>query len=358
MKRAWDGFFYPEIDTDKCVQCGLCIEVCDFSSFCPTGREPDCYAVRHKDVNELLTSRSGGFFMLLCEYVVQHQGVVFGCEIDDNLHIYHRYRETYEGCKRFKGSKYVQSDLKNTFCECEAFLRGGKMVLFSGTGCQVHGLISYLHNKKINTEKLITVDLVCHGAPSPGVWDTFTDLLESEEGSRIYYCDFRDKESHAWHDHVEKYVFQNGSRLFLKKWTSVFYRNILFRESCYECKYTTTQRKTDFTMADYWGVKENVPEFDDDKGCSLVLVHTEKGKRIFSEIENNASSVKTELSRSLQPQLCHPVWKGWDRMLFWNCYKINRNNAVRIWFFSPLFCKYLHKVESFFKRQLKKILSK
>lgn len=358
MKRSWNGFVYPHINSDICVQCGLCTEVCDFKTFHPTGIDPDCYAVRHKDMEELLTSRSGGFFMILCEHVIQKKGIVFGCTIDEALYIHHTYRDTYEGCKAFKGSKYVLSDLRNTFRECGAFLREEKTVLFSGTGCQIHGLLSYLQKRNISLDNLITVDLVCHGAPSPGVWENFVQVLEETEKNHIHSVDFRDKGNHSWSDHVEKYIFKNEKQLFVRNWTNVFYRNILFRESCYNCKYATTQRKSDFTIADYWGIRKNVPEFDDGKGCSLVLVHTEKGKRIFDQLENRAYTVKTELSKSLQPQLCHPVWKGWDRKLFWRFYKWNRKLAIETWFFPSLICKWIFEAEKFAKRKIKKLLRK
>lgn len=243
MVYSPEGFLYPNVDTEKCIECGRCMSVCDFKRFKPTEKQPECYAVRHKEAEELQTSRSGGFFMTLCKYVIDRQGVVFGCELDEQLHVIHRYQETYEGCKRFKGSKYVQSDLKNTFAECAAYLCDGRNVLFSGTGCQIHGLLSYLSFRKIPMENLITVDIVCHGTPSPEVWKTYIRTFEQREGGVIQSVDFRDKTEFGWAEHIEKYVLSDGRVVHARNWTDGFYRHIVFRESCHSCKYTTTERK-------------------------------------------------------------------------------------------------------------------
>lgn len=351
-----EDFLYPEIDAEKCVQCGLCMKVCDFKQFVPTGKKPKCYAVRHKDMNEVNTSRSGGFFMALCKYVTENHGIVFGCEIDEQLYIVHKYQEVYEKCKRFKGSKYVQSDLRNTFLECAEFLRQGKLVLFSGTGCQIHSLLRFLICKNVPTENLITVDLVCHGTPSPGVWSNFLRVLERRERNAVLTVDFRDKSEHGWVDHIEKYVFANGETKYIRKWTNVFYRHILFRESCHSCKYTTVERNSDYTIGDYWGIQNNAPKFDDNKGCSLVLVHTEKGYDIFEKIISYINYSETELLRSMQPQLSRPIWKGWDRKLFWALYKIDKQRAVEIWFFPSAAVKITWKLEKVVKRLIKKLL--
>ena len=356
MTPSPEGFLYPEINKKKCIHCGLCIKVCDFKQFIPTGEKPQCYAVRHKDMEEVNTSRSGGFFMALCKYTIEHSGIVFGCEIDDELRIIHKYRETYDECKKFKGSKYVQSDLQNTFVQCEEFLNKGKLVLFSGTGCQIHGLLRYLNCRNVSTDRLITVDIVCHGTPSPGVWSNYIQALEKREKRRLQSVDFREKIVHGWAAHIEKYVFDDGTVKFARNWTTAFYRHILLRECCHSCKYTTTGRKSDFTIADYWGLEKNAPEFNDNKGCSLVLVHSEKGRNLFKEVGGYINFVETELSQSMQPQLGRPIWKGWDRKLFWSIYRKNNQRAVAMWIFPSRATKAIWKIETFIKQQIKKLL--
>ncbi len=358
MERSYKGFKYPKIDEEKCISCNLCLTVCDFKKFVPVDNKPQCYAVRHKDANELNTSRSGGFFMALCRYVIDNHGVVFGCVEDENLFVKHIYVDKYEECKKFKGSKYVQSDLINTFDECLELLEKGKLVLFSGTGCQIHGLISFLKVKEINTERLITVDIVCHGVPSPGVFEKYIKELERRSDCKIQNIGFRDKSANGWADHIEKYTTDNGTEFYSKKWCTVFYRHILFRESCYNCKYTTTKRKSDFTIADYWGIGKNVPEFDDNRGCSLVLINSKKAKTIFDKSKVYFEYKKTDINNSLQPQLIKPIWKGWDYNLFWRKYKKNVSKTIDMFFFPNVFKKLFWKAERCAKDILKKIIKR
>ena len=356
MKDSDNGFKYPEINKEKCINCNLCLQVCDFKKFVPTENKPECYAARHKDITELNTSRSGGFFMALCRHVIDHNGVVFGCVIEKDMFVKHIYVKDYESCKRFKGSKYVQSDLMDTFNECFHFLENDRYVLFSGTGCQIHGLLSFLEAKKVNMQKLITVDIVCHGVPSPGVFKNYIDEVEKRKNCKISEIDFRDKSLNGWADHIEKYGTDKGKQYYSKQWTTVFYRHILFRESCYNCKYTTTNRNSDFTIADYWGIGKNVPEFDDNKGCSLVLIHSNKAKSIFEEIKDYLEVRKTDIETSMQPQLQRPIWKGWDYKFFWKRYKKNPSKTIGMFFFPNKRTEMFWRAERGMKDIIKKVM--
>lgn len=326
------GFLYPVIDNDKCIDCGLCVKVCDFRKFTPTELTPDCYAVKHIDEKEIVTSRSGAFFIALAQYVLNKNGVVFGCVIENSRYVFIKYATDKEGVDAFKGSKYVQSDTRDTYKECADFLRSGKIVLFSGLSCQVHGLLSYLKNVKVNCDKLITCDIVCHGAPSPKIWKQFVDRTEQIENNEVVVADFRDKSQFGWREHIETLKLKSGKALSRKRWTDIFYAHVMFRESCYNCKYTTPNRKTDFTIADYWGIEKNAPQFDDNKGVSLVLVRTQKAKDIFNSL-NNIRVVKTDLQNSLQPQLQHPQYKGKYYSRFWGDYLKDNNRAINKYFF-------------------------
>lgn len=326
------GFLYPSIDNGKCIDCGLCVNVCDFRKFTPTELAPDCYAVKHADEREIATSRSGAFFIALAQYVLNKNGVVFGCVIENSRYVFIKYATDKEGVDAFKGSKYVQSDTRDTFKECADFLRSGRSVLFSGLSCQVHGLLSYLKNVKVNCDKLITCDIVCHGAPSPKIWKQFVDRTEQIESDEVVSADFRDKNLFGWREHIETLKLKSGRILSRKRWTDIFYAHVMFRESCYNCKYTTPNRKTDFTIADYWGIEKNVPQFDDNKGVSLVLVRTQKAKNIFNSL-NNIMAVKTDLQNSLQPQLQHPQYKGKFYSRFWDDYLKDNDRAINKYFF-------------------------
>lgn len=348
MKPDEKGFLYPSIDQAKCIDCGLCEKVCDFKKFIATKEAPDCYAVKHKDEEEIKTSRSGAVFMALCDYVLERQGVIFGCVQADKSTIIHRFETTKEGVNAFKGSKYVQSDLLETFRECRDFLKEGKTVLFSGTGCQVHGLLSYLETINVDTAKLITCDIVCHGTPSPKLWRDYVAEYERRHKDGIVKVDFRDKDKFGWRAHLESFVMQSGATAAATHWTDAFYSHVMFRESCYNCKYTTPNRKTDFTIADYWGIENNAPEFDDNKGVSLVLVRGEKGKRIFADIQDKIRVIPTKIETSLQPQLMHPIEKGRKYDRFWADYLKDEKKAVKKYFFPSkskiLFGKAMNKI--------------
>ena len=356
FKDTKKGFLYPETDESKCVECGLCIKACDFKKFKPTGKKPDTFAVRHKDENEVATSRSGAVFAAMCKEITARGGVCFGCELDQELTVVHKMEESYEGCLKYKGSKYVQSDMKDCFKQCEEQLQENKWVLFSGTGCQTHGLLTFLKNKNINLDKLITVDIVCHGVPSPGIWKNYIDVYQTKLGQPFTSLDFRDKQTNGWQAHIEKYTTAEGKTFNNNQWAQMYYRHIMFRDSCFACPYTTTERLSDFTIADYWEIGNNAPEFDDDKGCSLVLVHTDKAKKFFEDIKQVLHTKQTKIESSMQPQMIKPVWKGWDYGLFWKSYTKNPDKCIKNWFFPSKATLMFRECEKQAKKIIKKTL--
>ena len=346
------GFLYPVVDKDKCIDCGLCIKVCNFQKFIPTDLVPDCYAVKHVNENEIATSRSGAFFIALAQQVLNQNGIVFGCVIENSRFVFLKWADGKEGVNEFKGSKYVQSDTRDTFKECADFLSQGKAVLFSGLGCQIHGLLSYLELRKVDTGNLITCDLVCHGAPSPKIWEQYIDYRDGMSDYKVVDVNFRNKELFGWRAHRESFLLSNATTT-TTDWTNAFYAHVMFRESCYNCKYTTPNRKSDFTIADYWGIEKNVPEFDDNKGVSLVLVRTQKAKDIFASLDN-IRAVKTDLKSSLQPQLQHPSHKGKGYDRFWKDYLKGNQKAIKKYFFPSklkrIYTKIMNKIVCLFYR--------
>ena len=346
MSHDEKGFLYPVIDEDKCIDCGLCAKVCDFRKFTPTAVTPDCYAVKHSDESEIATSRSGAFFIALAQYILAQNGIVFGCVIENSRYVFLKWAADKEGVDKFKGSKYVQSDTRDTFKECDDFLKTGKTVLFSGLGCQVHGLLSYLEQRKADTSNLITCDIVCHGAPSPKLWGEYIDYRDSLSDFKVVDFDFRNKKLFGWRAHRESFLLSNATTT-TTDWTNAFYAHVMFRESCYNCKYTTPNRRSDFTIADYWGIEKNAPEFDDNKGVSLVLVRTQKAKNIFASLDN-IRAVKTDLKNSLQPQLQHPSLKGKGYDRFWKDYLKDNQKTIKKYFFPSkikrIFIKIMNKL--------------
>lgn len=204
------GFLYPVVDKDKCVDCGLCEKVCAFNDHYDTSlnlSQPDAYAARHKDMQEVETSRSGAAFIAISDYVLENGGVVYGAGYADHFRVVHKRATTKEERDEFKGSKYVQSDLDHVFRQVKKDLKDGLTVLFSGTPCQTAGLNSYI-GKKLR-ENLILVDIVCHGVPSPYMWRDYIAYLEKKQGDKICWVNFRDKQKYGWKAHHETFKFVN-----------------------------------------------------------------------------------------------------------------------------------------------------
>lgn len=302
------GFLYPKIDTDKCTECGLCEKVCAFNPNYDKSlnlSEPQIYAARHKDIHEIETSRSGAAFIAISDYVLEQGGVVYGAGYAEHFRVVHKRATNKEERNEFKGSKYVQSNLRDIFPQVKADLKQGLIVLFSGTPCQTAGLASYI-GKRLR-EKLILVDIVCHGVPAPYIWRDYLTYLEKKYKQPIVEVNFRDKSRVGWNEHIESFVFQDGSKKEFNTYTYLFYRHIMLRPSCSKCHYTNFKRPSDFTLADYWGWEKLSPDFNkDNKGCSLLLINSEKGLEIFEKRKEELNYLSTTQELCIQPNLQHP----------------------------------------------------
>ena len=301
------GFLYPQVDMNKCVDCGLCERVCSFNDNYDTSLnldKPLAYGARHKNMKEVETSRSGAAFIALSDYILEHGGVVYGAGYADHFRVVHKRATTKEERDEFKGSKYVQSDMNSIFRQVKKDLRNGLTVLFSGTPCQTSGLNSYI-GKKLR-ENLYLVDIVCHGVPGPYLWRDYLNYLEKIQGSPIVWVNFRDKQKYGWRAHLESFIFKNGGGGKMS-FTYLFYKHIMFRQSCGKCHFCNTRRPSDITIADFWGWEKTDPEINkDDKGLSLVLVNTEKGKFLFDAVKESMDVIPAELENCLQTHLRMP----------------------------------------------------
>ena len=207
------GFLYPKVDESKCIDCGLCEKVCAFNDNYDKSLnlpKPDAYAARHKDMDEIMKSRSGAAFVAISDYILEQGGVVYGAGYKDHFRVAHKRATTKEGRDEFRGSKYVQSDLTGVFHQIKQDLKNGLTVLFSGTPCQTSGLNSYV-GKKLR-ENLVLIDIVCHGVPGPYIWRDYLDYLEKKQGDIITMVNFRDKERFGWTAHKETFTFGGGIR--------------------------------------------------------------------------------------------------------------------------------------------------
>lgn len=318
------GFLYPQIDQSACVNCGLCLKKCAFQSGYKTRKEYEpfhAYGARHKLKKIYMKSRSGGAFVAISSLILDMGGVVYGAGYsqEKGFHrVVHKRATNKHTRNEFCGSKYVQSDLSDTFPSIRTDLEKGKRVVFSGTGCQVGALHAYLGREYDN---LYTIDIVCHGAPSPRIWDDFLSMREQQTGQPIKSVEFRNKKRFGWKAHRETVRFED-KRISSRIYTNLFYKELISRPSCYVCPYTNTNRPGDITLADFWGHETAIPDmWDDDKGISLVLVNTKQGMRIWEEARENMEWVDCTGYPFRHQNLKHPTKCSEQYEDFWNDYK-------------------------------------
>lgn len=295
-----EGFFCPVVNTEKCVNCGICEKVCPVLS----NKEKEktmslAYACYNRNEDVRLKSSSGGIFTLLAERIIDMGGVVFGAAFDDGFDVVHKCIDNKKDLEKLRGSKYVQSTIGETYIEAKKLLDSGRIVLFSGTPCQIDGLLSFIGK---DYENLYTQDLICHGVPSPKVWRKYVEYMEKNENSKFKNVYFRNKKI-GWKNFCMKIAYENnavytrkhGEDLFVKS----FLKNITLRKSCYECKSKSLNRASDITLADFWGIELILPEMDDDRGTSLVFANSPKGQKLFNDIFESIICKEVDLEKSV-----------------------------------------------------------
>lgn len=263
------------------------------------------WAVKHNDIQVRMSSRSGGIFTALSDRILEQNGVVYGAKLSDDCRsVQHERATTFEERNSFRGSKYIQSRLGDTFSNVKMDLENDKYVLFSGTPCQIGGLLGYLGKEY---KKLITLDVVCHGVSSPLVWEEYLDWLEKKYKDTVVSADFRDKRKYGWGHHMETIEFTK--KVVSANWyANIFYSHNAIRPSCFNCPYRTVERISDISIADCWGIAKNMPQFNDNKGVSLVLINTNKGLDLFEKCQNEIESQQVNIKNYMQPAL-HEVDK-------------------------------------------------
>lgn len=262
-----------------------------------------CYAVKHNNENVRAGSRSGGVFTAVSDIVLSDGGAVYGCVMtEDFRQAKHIRAVTAEDRNRMRGSKYVQSVMGNCYSLCADDLKNGMLVLFTGTPCQIEALNCFLSAKNINTEKLITMDIVCHSVVSPKVWEKYINWFS--DGRHVDSVDFRDKKQFGWTAHYETIV-TDGKAESSNNYAKLFYRNVAYPLHCFSCYFKTTDRVSDITIGDYWGIDIIDPDFYDDKGTSLVMLNTSKGENYFFSCKDSLIYTKHLLCDSMQPPFDH-----------------------------------------------------
>lgn len=285
MKYDKEGFLYPNVNKSKCTNCDLCNKVCPLiNKNKEIYNHPIAYSCINQDEKIRINSSSGGIFTVIATYVLENKGVVFGVKFDEDFNVVHDYIESIEDLYKFRGSKYTQSKIGTTYSEAKQFLNQGRIVLFTGTPCQIDGLKRFL-GKEYNN--LICQDIICHGVPSNYIWDYYKNIRRKNR--LISNINFRDKQF-GWQKYSVRFDYKDGSfDLIMQRddyFMKCFLSDLCLRPSCYSCNYKSIHRKSDITLADFWGVEKVEPEMFDDKGTSIIFINSSKGKQIFEEINS------------------------------------------------------------------------
>lgn len=279
-----EGFLYPKVDTNKCIGCDLCEKVCPVLHVHENKKKQNAYIFQHKDDDIRKQSTSGGAFTAIAEYILKQNGMVYGAMFDDKFKVIHNSVEKAQDLYKFRNSKYVQSEIGDCFIKIKNELDNGRYVCFSGTSCQIEGLKNFL-NKEY--EKLILVDVVCRAVPSPLVWQKYLNI-KKKENSNIKDIRFRDKfygykySNLVIFDKKNKVIHHQG--IETDQYLRAFFSNICDRPSCYECVFKKQNRESDITIWDCFEVEKFDKNFDDDKGTTRILIHTEKGKNVIEKL--------------------------------------------------------------------------
>lgn len=299
MVTSGDGFRLPDISIENCVQCGECEKVCPVLHTQIVSTNTLALAIKNRNEKDRKDSTSGGVFPLLAELVLNRNGAVFGAMYDENFDVKHVSITDYNKISLLQGAKYTQSIVGEALGEVKKELESGCHVLFSGTPCQCAGLKTFLGKEYDN---LITVDIICHGVPSPKVWQAYIDYRSQKEnnGVRPQRINMRSKVS-GWSRYGYSADFDYGNGKITRIHNSqdlfmqAFIGNICLRNSCSNCKAKGVERCTDFTLGDYWGIWNQHPEFDDNKGTSVVFVHTQKGREILEQLSDKMDCLKVDI---------------------------------------------------------------
>ena len=314
------GFAYPEVDVDKCVECGLCERVCMFQrdDVLDSKLPFSAYAVRHKDLREVETSRSGAAFIALSDWILDKGGAIYGAGYGEHFSIKHKRAADVCSRNEFKGSKYAQSNMSGVYQELKVDLKEGRPVLFSGTPCQTASVKAFIPNRL--QENLYLIDIICHGVSSPAVWNDYLLYLEKKVGQPLTAVDFRDKAKYGWSGlHKESFVFEDGIK---RTFQYTYYNDLLIRPSCNVCPYANLNRPSDITIGDFWGWEKACPSFnEDDKGCSLVLINSSRGKDWFDGVKDQLHFVEVTLQLCIQPNLQCPTSENPLRSQFEDDYR-------------------------------------
>lgn len=329
MQPDAEGFLYPSIQQSACIDCNVCISICPLrrDGHCQEQTVPRFYAARHRSADVLRHSTSGGAFTALSDAMLRQGGVIYGADYDEQLQVRHCRAATPPERNRLRISKYVQSDLGDTYRQIKADLQNDYAVLFTGTPCQTAGLRAFLGASPL-TAKLYLCDLICHSIPSPLIWEEYKHQLEKEHGGKLRSVQFRSKKDGWSRANSNKgFLFTTDASSTIQeddRFYHLFFKvGAITRPSCSACRFTTIHRAADITIADYWGIEKYAPHLFDAQGVSLIMVNTAKGAALFeqSNIDLIYEERPKEESLAEQKRLSEPVVFPSGRSQFWDDYR-------------------------------------
>ncbi|MBQ2986546.1 MAG: Coenzyme F420 hydrogenase/dehydrogenase, beta subunit C-terminal domain [Tyzzerella sp.] len=313
---------------------------------------PIVFGVRNKDEAVLKQSTSGGFFTAVSDLFLENGDSVCGVVFSEDYEAIHVLTNEKKARDKMRGAKYVQSSLGNIFEGIERLLADNKKVLFIGTPCQVVGLKNYICQKKINEINLFTIDIICHGVPSPAVFREHIRFIEQKYGKIINYS-FRDKEV-GWRGQNVTIKTNQGRvpQKIAKSYSNLYFNSLIIRPSCHKCQFSTLKRKGDITIGDFWRINEENSKFNDNKGVSEVLINSEKGLALFEMCKEKLEHFKVSSQSYIQPNMLCPTEKHFATEWFWHRYLLEGFTRYR-----SIWCKLkLKTVISKIRRKLCKVM--
>lgn len=324
-----EGFNYPEVDINKCINCGLCEKVCPYLVDVEIKEPIRSFAAKSKNTDEMIHSSSGGIFPLLAKHVLINGGKVYGAAFDRNWNVRHISIDNVDDLTLLQGSKYVQSILDETFKEIENELKHHCLILFSGLPCQIEGLKLFLRK---DFDNLITVEVACHGVPSPLVWNGYKNLLltgDINSAPANYYViksiNFRDKR-HGW-DSYGLSIEVDGNDIYQpcsqNLYMRVFLKNFSLRPSCFNCPAKNGRSKSDVLIADFWGVKTILPNFYDKNGVSIIIAYSQKGLDLINNLTIDLREVQYSKIKVFNEALFKCAKRPGNRDIFWKLWADN-----------------------------------
>lgn len=294
MEEGKGGFLYPVIDKDRCIECNKCKNVCPVLVVKKNTYEKKFYAGASRNHDLIINSSSGGILAELSQQVISDGGVVYGCTYDENLRAVHKMADNLDSLKSFQGSKYLQSDVGDTYNDCKRKLDEGIAVLYTGTPCQIAGLKNYL---KKEYDCLLTAELICHGVPSYKLWRSYVDKLEKRYGKKIVDINQRYKDK-GWRNYRLWIRFEDNEEIVLDEWNEPYFRaftkELSMRQSCYSCKHRIQYSQSDFLVGDFWGIENYEYQLDLFKGVSFVAILSQKGEKACTRLDSIFLPAKLE----------------------------------------------------------------